>query len=113
MRLGPLRHNLRIEQKVQSQDPVTGAVVLTWSTFAVVKGSIDPLSVKELIAAKAVQSELSARIKIRYISGLDASMRLVNIDTGDIYVMDGPPMTDPRSGRHWLTLLVSQGIRED
>ncbi len=85
---------------------------MSWSEFAVVSGSIEALSAREFIAAKSAQAEISARIKIRYINGIESSMRIIHLETGDVYVMEGPPLPDPQSGRHWLTLVVSLGVKD-
>ena len=105
MRLGPLRHPLLIERPIQIQDATTGDLTESWETFAEVKGSIEPLSAREFIAAKATQAEYTSRIRIRYIPGVLPSMRVIDIREDTVYELAGPPLTDPRSGKHWLTLL--------
>lgn len=106
MRIGPLRHPLRIERPIQTQDATTGALTESWETFAeVVKGSIKPLSAREFIAAKATQAEYTSLIRIRYIPGILPSMRVIDIREETIYELAGPPLTDQKSGKHWLTLL--------
>lgn len=105
MRLGPLRHPLRIERPVQTQDATTGALTESWETFAEVKGAIEPLSAREFIGAKATQSEYTSRILIRYIPGVLPSMRVIDVRKGAVYELAGPPLADPRSGNHWMTLL--------
>jgi len=105
MRIGPLRHPLRIERPIQTQDATTGAITELWETFAEVKGSIEPLSAREFISAKATQAEYTSRIRIRYIPGVLPSMRVIDIREDTVYELAGPPLTDPKSGKHWLTLL--------
>ena len=60
MRLGPLRHKLRIEEQSQTQDGTTGAITVAWETVATVYGAIEPLSVRNFLAADAVQSKIEA-----------------------------------------------------
>lgn len=112
MQAGRLRHRIAIQQKVQAQNPVTGAITHTWQTVAgmeSVPASIEPLSVRELLAAQAVQSEMIARITIRYRPGLDATMRILH--KGKIYNPAGW-LPDKDSGLEYLTAPVSQGVNE-
>lgn len=111
MRLGQLRHLIRIEEKVESRDPVTlefGEPV--WQLFAEVYAEKSPLSARDLIAAQAAQSEATARFKIRYLEGVLPTMRVVY--GADIYSIEGPPLEDDKSGLEYLTLLVSKGVKD-
>ncbi|SDF69755.1 phage head-tail adaptor, putative, SPP1 family [Onishia taeanensis] len=109
MQTGKLRHRVTIERPMRTQDPTTGEMVSGWSAVATVWASIDPLSAREFIAAQAGQSEISARIIIRHREGLDASMRVVQGTR--IYNIQGV-LADPKSGRHYITLPVSEGVTD-
>lgn len=109
MRAGKLRHRVRIERPIQVQDPVTGGLVTDWVLVATVWASIEPLSAREFIAAQASQSEVSARVGMRYRDGIDATMRIVH--RGKVYNIAGV-LPDPESGRHYLTLPVSEGVND-
>lgn len=98
---GRLRHHLRIEQPVLAQGE-TGTTSTTWTTFVDdVFASIEPLSVKDYIAAQSIKSKVSVRIVIRYRAGLKSNMRFVGTD-GTIYTPQGF-LADPDSGREYLT----------
>lgn len=81
---GRLRHHIRfelLEYELDSngdtyQDPVTGEPRQIWTVFAEVPASIEPLRTKQLIAAQAIQSEVTAIITIRFIDGLTVDMRI-------------------------------------
>lgn len=112
MRAGRLRHRLTVQSISQSQDLVTGEIVQGWTdTGLKIWGSIEPLSVREFIEAKAAQGEVSARVLTRWNDGIDESMRLVNEKTGTAYEIKGPPMTDTVSNRHYMTLMVGSGVK--
>jgi SPP1 family predicted phage head-tail adaptor len=66
---------------------------------------VEPLSARELIQAQAMQSEVSARITIRWLSGVKATMRIVHGSA--IYRIHGV-LGDRDSGREYLTLPVSE-----
>ena len=75
MNAGELRHQIVIQAPTETQDSL-GAVVSTWATFAIVRASVEPLQGREYLALQQVQSEVSVRIKIRYLPGLNARMRV-------------------------------------
>lgn len=111
-RAGRLRHYIAIDQRIDTPD-ADGDIVTTWLTLITnVPAEIAPLSAREMIAAEATQSEVSARITIRYFSGLDASMRIRRLDDDRIYNIIGI-IEDPESGREWMTLLVRTGAGVD
>lgn len=107
---GRLRHRVDIQAKQQTQNPATGEVVTTWVTvWPNVPAAIEPLSAREFIAAQAVQSQVVARITIRYRDGLDASMRILH--KGKAYNPAGF-LADKDSGIEYLTIPVTQGVNQ-
>jgi len=105
MRAGNLRHRITIEQKTLARDTYGGEVV-TWTTFATVWADIQPLNGRELIAAQAVQSEITGKIFIRYLPGVTAGMRVSYC--GKYYDIQVP--IDPGLKHRELQLLVSEGL---
>lgn len=76
---GRLRHVVDFERRVDVQDPTTGGITPTWvPVFTAVRAAIDPLSVREAIAAAKEQSSVVARLTVRYRPGLDAAQRIVH-----------------------------------
>lgn len=73
---GNFRHRLTIQQVGETRDSF-GGVVSTWGTFATVWGSVEPLRGRELIAAQERQAKIDVRIRIRYLRGVTAKMRVV------------------------------------
>lgn len=109
MQAGRLRHRVTIQNRVETQDPTTGAIAVSWADVATVWAAVEPLSAREFIAAQAAQSQVSARITIRYRAGVTAAMRIVHGAT--LYNIEGV-IPDNRSGREWLTLPVSAGVND-
>lgn len=107
---GRLRHRITIQQKVDERDS-NGAVIETWQIVAGLESlpaEVAPLSTREFISAQAMQSEVRARIRIRYRDGLTATMRAVH--RGRAYDFAGTPFADPDSGLAWLTIPVKEGV---
>jgi SPP1 family predicted phage head-tail adaptor len=109
MKAGTLRHRVTIQQPVSAQNPTTGAETVTWQYFAQVWASVEPVSVREFVAAKSGQSEVMARIVIRYRSGIDATMRI--LFRGAVYNIEGV-LADAKSGLEYITLPVSMGVND-
>ena len=109
MRAGELRHLVTIQQPVSAQNPTTGAETVTWQYFDQVRASVEPVSVREFVAAKSGQSEVMARIVIRYRPGIDATMRI--LFRGAVYNIEGV-LADAKSGLEYITLPVSMGVND-
>lgn len=107
---GRLRQRIAIQQKVEERDS-NGAVIESWVIVAgmeSVPAELAPLSTREFIAAQAVQSGVSARIRVRWRDDLNATMRAVH--RGRAYEFAGTPFADPEYGMAWLTIPVKEGV---
>lgn len=107
-----LRHRVKIEKPVEVQDENTGAITTTWEFVSNVWASIEPLSVREMIAADVEKSKVSGRIVIRYRDDIDYTCRIVHAYKDIIYNIVGI-LPDKESGLEYLTLMVSNGLREN
>ena len=104
--IGRLRHRVILEEPVTELDS-DGAQVPTWIPFGdgrALPAEISPLSARELIAAEAVHSKVTTRIRLRYRTGITASMRVRHRDM--VYEIEGV-IPDPDSGRRFVTLLTT------
>lgn len=73
-----LRNRVTVQSQVQTQDSTTGEIVVTWANFV----SNVPAEVltgpgREFRDSSAGQSEVTARIKMRWFPGLLPTMRIV------------------------------------
>jgi len=119
---GRLRHRVRIEQLENLldsnggviQDEETGQVAQEWAEVATVWAAIEPLSAREFIQSQATQSQITARIIIRFRDGLNAAMRLVHVrrDIADVIYNPHGFLADKESGLEYLTIPVSTGVSE-
>lgn len=104
---GKLRHRVTIQQAVETQNPDTGAVTVEWVLYAERWAEYIAQSVREFIAAAAVQSEVKGRFTVRTDEGITADMRVIH--RGKAYGILGV-MPDPDSGLEYMTLAVSEGV---
>lgn len=77
MRSGDLRHRIEIQAPGTTQNDY-GEILPAWSHFASVWAAIEPISGREYFAAQQMQAEVSHRIRIRYISGVVPTMRILH-----------------------------------
>jgi SPP1 family predicted phage head-tail adaptor len=98
------------EKRIDQQDPETGEIVPVWSkVHTSVPAAIEPLSAREFLSAKSMQSEVTTRIVVRYRPGLNATMRIKH--GSRIYNPEGF-LADKESGRDYLTIPCSEGVNE-
>lgn len=104
IRAGTLRQRVTL-QRPETTGSGLGERSVAWVDVATVWANFTPLSVREFIASQQTQSQLSARVVIRYRDDVDATMRLAY--RGKVYDIAGV-MADPDSGREYLTFPVSE-----
>lgn len=111
MRAGQLRQRVMLQRDGRHQDPNTGEMISGWVnvTAKPIPCDVKPVSGREFIAGQATQNEVTARIVIRYRAGVTAAMRAVH--RGATYNIEAV-LPDEKSGREYLTLMVSGGLNE-
>jgi SPP1 family predicted phage head-tail adaptor len=119
---GRLRHQVRIEQSVlvvdsngdAIQDPNTGETTNEWIEVATVWAAIEPISGREFIQSQATQSQITARIVIRFREGINAAMRLVHVrrNMADTIYNVHALLADKESGLEYITMPVSTGVSD-
>lgn len=104
-----LRHRIRIDSLVETQDPQTGAIAEAWQPFAEsVAAEIHPLSGGEVMRAAAANSTARYRFTIRPIAGVTAKMSIYH-DGARYNILDVIP--DPTL-RHHITIMAETGLRD-
>lgn len=98
---GQLRHRVKIRQRVDTQD-AQGNITETWAFHRAVWAAIEDLSVRDFIAADAMQSQITTRITIRHMPTFDPlRMRIHHGDT--VYEPVGV-LADINSGQEYQTI---------
>jgi SPP1 family predicted phage head-tail adaptor len=106
---GKLRHRVTIQSREETQDEETGALSVGWVDFATVWASVEPLSAKEFLQSSSIQSDVTAKIIIRYLAGIKPNMRALHRD--EIYNIRGV-LADKVSGLEYITLPCATGVNE-
>jgi len=74
--IGDLRHRITF-QKLTTSVNENGFEVETWEDFKTVWAAVSNLHGREYFAAAAVQAENTVKFTIRYLTGLDTTMRIL------------------------------------
>ena len=116
MRAGRLRHRLKLQQDVPSQDSLGGSIP-NWVTTATVWGGVEALSGSENFTADQVNSSLQVRIILRYgseWSGIDSSWRVQDANNGRKYDIRAAMLPDHRShSSAMIELMCFEGETDD
>ena len=73
---GRLRERVTIQQATETRNRL-GESVASWSTFAERWASVEGLSGREVLQAGQQQTEVTHRVRLRYVTGLKATMRIL------------------------------------
>lgn len=76
MKAGALRHRCWIKQPTHTDALGDGDTTATWGTVTVCWGALEPLRGREWIESGLENSEVSAKFRMRYYSGIDPTMQL-------------------------------------
>ena len=100
MRAGRLDQRVTVEQLVTIGDS-WGGTVEAWAPLMSVWAAVEPLVGREYLAAQAAQSEVTARVTMRYRPGITAQDRVIH--NGTTYNIVS--LIDVRSGHRELVLM--------
>lgn len=81
-----------------------------WEHTLTLWGQFTPLSVKDIIAGQAQDTQITVRAKIRHRTDIDNTMRVQH--AGRMYAIVGEPLADNVSGQEYLTLAL-QAVSND
>lgn len=106
MQAGKLRHVVTLQSRVETPDPSTGALVVTWPDFeADVRADVRYLGGLETLKADALTAVTRASVRIRYRAGVVETMRVVH----DGKNFDIKNISPDDTGRRWLDLACETG----
>lgn len=106
----------KLNKWITIQYPATGSPAaneygepsISWEKFTDAWAAIEPLQGREFWAQKQVQSEVTARVRIRYVPGVTADMRAVY--GSRIFSIES--IIDPQEKHVELQLMCSEGVKD-
>lgn len=77
MKAGQLDQRVTVERLDQGQDEFGGPLT-TWTPLFTAWAAVEPLAGREYLAAAAIQSEVTTRIRLRYRPGITSADRVMH-----------------------------------
>lgn len=77
MRAGRLRHRITIQQQAVTGQNDYGEDIYEWTDVAIVWAEVQPLTGREYWAAEQVNAETTHQVRLRYLSDIEPSMRIL------------------------------------
>ena len=105
--LGRMRHVVRIDQRVTTQD-AAGEQVLTWNQFATRRAAIEVTPGRELWSSQERQGRVPTIFRLRYLDGVVPSMRLIHSRDGSEKVFNILSAIDPDGLRVELVITTEE-----
>lgn len=113
LQAGELRHRVTVQSYVSGgRDDDGYNLPSQWLDFKKVYAKITPLSTKDLLSAQAADSEITARMKVRYRTGLDIDTTMRVIWKGHIFAIDSQGLDDSDTGVEFTTFNLSGGVEQ-
>jgi len=104
MNPGKLRHRVTIQEFVEQMDEYGTPLGGAWQDVATVWAAVEPIQGREYILLQNTQSELTARVRIRYCPGITPAMRVVYGDR----IFDIQSVIDPEERHIELQLMCKE-----
>lgn len=104
MKASRLRQRVTIYESVSTRNPMGGSTTTEWVAGKSIAASIEPLSVKDVLVAKAADSQTTVRCILRYRTDITTKNRIEH--RGTMYAIDGDPLPDANSGLEYITLML-------
>lgn len=111
IRAGELCHRVTIQHYVAGGRDEDGFEIEgSWQEYKQLWAKVTPLSAKDLISAQADQSEVVARMKIRYREDINTTMQV--IWKGRTFSIQSQALDDNETANIYCTFLLGQGLEK-
>jgi SPP1 family predicted phage head-tail adaptor len=106
MNIGKLDRYIKIQQKTITNDADFGSEVVTWTDYVTVWANIEDVMTNNQEKTKSDLRLLTrpCKVKMRYDSTIDATMRIVMLDRGDriLQIVSKPAEIGRREGIEFM-----------
>ena len=110
---GELKHRVTIQSYVKGGRDEDGYDLPSeWIDYKKAYAKITPLSTKDLLSAQAADSEITARMKVRYRTGLDIDTTMRVVWKGHVFAIDSQGLDDSDTGVEFTTFNLNGGIEQ-
>ena len=113
IKAGELRHRVTVQSFVSGgRDDDGFDLPSEWIDYKKIWAKITPLSTKDLLSAQAADSEITARMKVRYRTGLDVDTTMRVIWKGRVFPIDSQGLDDSDTGVEYTTFNLGGGVEQ-
>ena len=113
IKAGELRHRVTVQSFVSGgRDDDGFELPSEWIDYKKIWAEITPLSTKDLLSAQAADSEITARMKVRYRTGLDVDTTMRVIWKGRVFAIDSQGLDDSDTGVEYTTFNLGGGVEQ-
>ena len=113
IKAGELRHRVTVQSFVSGGRDDDGCELPSeWIDYKKIWAKITPLSTKDLLSAQAADSEITARMKVRYRTGLDIDTTMRVIWKGRVFAIDSQGLDDSDTGVEYTTFNLGGGVEQ-
>lgn len=109
LRAGTLNRRVRIERPNQVKKPSGQVVANGWAEVATVWADIRAMNGREFASSGAAQTLTTTSIRVRYRTGIDTTMRCVDVVDGQVY--DIVAVLPDKQRREHVDLACQSGVR--
>ena len=104
-----LRHKVVIQHKGKGGRDEDGySLPNTWTTYKNLWAKVTPVAARDLVLTQSEQTEITARLKIRYRTDINTTMRVLWKDK--IYSIQSEGLDDNVDGYTYTTFNLSSGV---
>jgi len=103
-RAGLLRNYITIQEPTETN--TNGERTLTWSEYKTCWAAVIPVSGREWFDGQQTNSEVTHRIRTRYLSGVTTKMRI----TWDSRTFAIQSVINMDEGKHWLEIMAVEQV---
>ena len=104
-----LRHKVVIQSKGKGGRDEDGySLPNTWTTYKNLWAKVTPVAARDLVLTQSEQTEVTARLKIRYRTDINTTMRVLWKDK--IYSIQSEGLDDNVDGYTYTTFNLSSGV---
>lgn len=108
MRAGRLRHRVRWEYPIETQDANGDIVVTGWKTYALLPANVEPISGREFFQHQVELSRITHRVSLRFNSTITEKYR--GVHEGKVMLVVA--ILPVKGRRHEMEILCEQKVGE-
>lgn len=105
MNAGELKHRIIIQSPTTTKNALNESIV-TWGTFATVWAAIEPAVGSTYYAAKQANAKVDGRVRIRYLTGLEPTYRIL----WGVRILNIVTIIEPKMDKREIVIMYTEAL---